>query len=150
MLDSAKLYDAMVSHALASGYFETVNMHEPKRAPGNGLTAAVWLQRLLPVPRGSGLSATSVLVVFSLRIFQNMLMEPQDAIDPNMLRAVDSLCASYSGDFTLGGLIRKVDLLGSSGSSLSAEAGYIKQDDRLFRVMTLTVPLIVNDVWEQL
>jgi hypothetical protein len=42
-----------------------------------------------------------------------------------------------------------VDLLGSAGAPLSAQAGYLNQDGRLFRVMTLTLPIIVNDVWDQ-
>lgn len=149
-LDSVALFTAMESHALESGLFERVNGHEPKAAPGNGLTAAVWSQRIVPVPRGSGLKYTSGLVTFYLRIYQNMLMQPQDSIDPLVLNAVDVLFAAYSRDFTLGGLVRNVDLLGSTGTSLSAEAGYINQDGKMFRAMTLTVPLIINDLWEQL
>lgn len=148
-LNAVGLFDAMQSHALASGLFEAVNGHEPTSAPGNDLTAAVWSQRIAPVPRGSGLQVTTGLVVFYLRIYQNMLMEPQDSIDPSVLNAVDHLFAVYSGDFTLGGLVKNVDLLGSSGTALSAEAGYINQDGRIYRAMTITVPLIVNDLWSQ-
>lgn len=149
-LDATALFNAMESHASESGLFEAVNGHEPKSPPGNGLTAAVWSQRIAPVPKGSGLRVTTGLVVFYLRIFQNMLMQPQDAIDPMVLRAVDALFAAYSRNFTLGGLIRNVDLFGSTGTPLSAEAGYVRhQEGKTFRVMTLTVPLIINDLWEQ-
>lgn len=148
-LDSKALSDAMQSHALSTGLFESVNGHEPKSAPGTGLTAAVWSQRIGPAPRTSGLKATSGLVTFYLRIFQSMLMKPEDSIDPTVLDAVDSLFSAYSGDFSLGGLVRHVDLLGSSGTALSGEAGYLEQDGKRFRVMTITVPLIVNDLWTQ-
>jgi hypothetical protein len=148
-LNAKALFDAMESHALSSGQFESVNGHEPKSAPGNGLTAAVWSQDVGPVPRGSGLAITSGLVTFFLRIYQPMLMQPQDAIDPAVLGAVDALFTAYSGDFTLGGLVKNIDLLGSSGTSLRAQAGYLNQDNKLFRVMTITIPLIVNDLWEQ-
>lgn len=148
-LNATALFNAMESHALASGLFESVNGHEPKSAPSNGLTAAVWSQTIGPAPRGSGLAVTSGLLTFFLRIFQNMLMEPQDAIDPLVLNAVDKLFAAYSGDFTLGGLVRNVDLLGATGTALSAQAGYINQDGRLYRAMTITIPLIVNDLWSQ-
>lgn len=148
-LNAVALFDAMESHALATGLFERVNGHEPKSAPGNGLTAAVWSEEITAVPEGSGLAATTGLVVFFLRIFQNMLMEPQDAIDPMVLGAVDALFDRYSGDFTLGGLIRNVDLLGSTGTYLSARAGYVNIDKRLFRTMTVTIPLIINDIWSQ-
>lgn len=148
-IDVSALFNAMESHALETGLFENVNGHEPKRAPGNGLTAAVWVQSVGPVPEGSGLAITSGLLVFFVRIYQNMLMEPQDAIDPMVINAVDALFTAYSGDFELGGTVRNIDLLGATGTALSAQAGYINQDNKLFRAMTITVPLIINDLWGQ-
>ncbi|MBD9723446.1 hypothetical protein PV755_45415 [Streptomyces caniscabiei] len=143
------LTDAVQSHAGASGYFETVNGHEPKNAPAaGGLTAAVWADRVTAL-RSSSLNSVSVLLVFNVRIYGSAQSEPADAIDPNMLAAVDALCAAYSGDFTLGGLVRSVDLLGSNGTPLSVQAGYLSQDGSLYRVMTITVPCIVNDLWEE-
>jgi hypothetical protein len=78
-----------------------------------------------------------------------MLAEPQDAIDPAMLDAVDLLCGAYSAGFTLGGALRSIDLLGTYGAPLSAKAGYLTQDSKLYRVMTITLPCIVNDLWTQ-
>lgn len=143
------ILDAVVSHAAASGQFERVNGHEPKSAPGNGLTAAVWVQSVGPVPNGSGLQRTSAVVVFNVRVYAPMLMEPQDAIDPALVGAVDALMSAYSGDFELGGNVRCVDLLGMAGIPLSAQAGYLEQDKRIYRVMTITLPVIVDDAWEQ-
>jgi hypothetical protein len=88
-------------------------------------------------------------VEFTLRMFSNMLQEPQDAIDPEMLRSVDVLMGAYSSDFDLGGTVRNVDLLGAHGVGLSAVAGYLSVDNKMFRVVDVTLPLIVNDVWEQ-
>jgi hypothetical protein len=146
-LNATGILDAIQSHALASGYFDRVNLHEPKNAPGNGLSAAIWVDEIRPV--ASGLAVTGALVTVNLRIFLNMLQEPQDAIDPNIVKAVDALMTAYSGDFTLGDLIRDVDLLGEHGDGLSAQAGYIEQDHKMFRVMTLKIPMVVNDVWAQ-
>jgi hypothetical protein len=148
-LDSVGMLDSIVSHAMRLGLFERVNTSEPKNAPGNGLTAAVWLQSVAPVALASGLAATAARVEFTLRMFSNMLQEPQDAIDPEMLAAVDVLMTAYSSDFDLGGTIRNVDLLGAHGAGLSALAGYLNVDNKMFRVVDLTLPLIVNDVWEQ-
>jgi hypothetical protein len=39
--------------------------------------------------------------------------------------------------------------LGAYSSGLSAAAGYLNQDDDTFRVMTIQLPLVVNDVWTQ-
>jgi hypothetical protein len=45
--------------------------------------------------------------------------------------------------------VRNVDLLGAYGAGLSALAGYLNVDNKMFRVVDLTLPLIVNNVWEQ-
>lgn len=147
-LDISTILNNVISHAMASGMFERVNQHEPKNAPGNGLTCAVWVDRIAPT-QSSGLSSTSAVVTFRIRLYSNMLQEPQDSIDPNIVLAVDSLMTAYSGDFDLGGSVRNVDLLGLAGLPLQAQAGYLNQDSKLFRVMDITLPVIVNDVWDQ-
>jgi hypothetical protein len=147
-LDILGLTDALVSHAMASGRFEQVNGHEPKSAPRQGLTAAVWANQVKTL-RTSGLDSVSALLVFNVRIYTSAQTLPADAIDPDMLAAVDDLCAAYSANFTLGGLLRQIDLLGAHGQALDVQAGYIQQDGALYRVMTITVPAIVNDLWEE-
>jgi hypothetical protein len=147
-LGARTILDVLQSHALASGLFERVNGHEPKNAPGNGLTAAVWGQRIDPVLT-SGLASSSARLTVQVRVYGNMLAEPLDGIDPNLIEAVDTLMEAYSGDFQLGGAAREIDLLGEHGIALTAIAGYLTQDGRLYRVYDLTVPVIVNDAWTQ-
>lgn len=148
-LNLQAILDATVSHALASGYFERVNQHEPKAAPGNGISAAVWVNTIGPAVGASGLTATSGRLELNVRVMQNMLKEPQDAIEPAVLAAVDALMSAYSGDFDLGGNVRNVDLLGQAGVPLSAQAGYLPIDGKLYRAMTIVLPLIINDLWNQ-
>jgi hypothetical protein len=150
-INSKALISAVASHAAGLGYFDHVTMHEPKNPPGKGLSAAVWVQHIGPA-RSSGLKSTSALVVMNVRIQTNMLAEPQDEIDPNVMEAVDALIGAYTGDFTLGGLVRAVDLMGMTGQFLRADAGYLSiggPQGGLYRVMVVQVPLIVNDAWEQ-
>lgn len=149
MLDIDELLSRVVSHALESGLLERVNTHEPKSAPGTGISAAVWVDRIGPVPAGSGLTSTTGLLTLMVRLYSNMLADPQDAIDPNVTKAVDYLLGAYSGDFELGDQVRNVDLLGQAGTPLAAQAGYINIDHVLYRVMTITLPLIINDLWDQ-
>lgn len=148
-LDVTGILDQVVSHALTLGLFERVNTAEPKSAPGNGLTCAIWADRIEPLALVSGLDSTSVRVVFMVRLYTSMTRQPTDEIDPNIMAAVDTLIGAYSGALTLGGKVRNVDLLGAHGVGLGAQAGYVNQDGKLFRVMTLTLPMVINDVWEQ-
>lgn len=148
-LDITTILDQVQSHALASGYFDAVNGSEPKSPPGTGLTAAVWVEQIGPARGASSLIATSVRLAFYVRLYAPMNQEPADAIDPNLMKALDSLMAAYSGDFTLGGTVRDVDLLGQFGDPLSARAGYLVESGNEYRVMTITLPVIVNDLWDQ-
>lgn len=73
-----------------------------------------------------------------------MNQQPYDQIDPAVMNATSAVFAAFSGDFTLGGTVRNVDLMG-----MKAQAGYVQQDGQTLRVMTITVPIVVNDLWEQ-
>ena len=144
------ILDAMRSHALATGHFEKVNLHEPKKAPGaGGLYAAIWFDHIGPQPGESAIDKTTVRLITNVRIYSNFISEPQDAIDPAILSATADLMDKYSGDFTLGGVIQSVDLLGRGGRPLEAQAGYQNQDGTVYRIYTIFVPLVVNDAWTQ-
>lgn len=141
--------DAVVSDVQRSGYFDRVNTHEPKSAPRTRMTAAIWYQAMEPIPLASGLASTSARVVFILRMYQNWLMEPQDMIDPKMHQAASNLMRRYHDDFDFGGLIRNIDLLGAFGVALSAQSGFLDIDGTMHRVIDITIPCIINDVWPQ-
>lgn len=145
---SASVIDAVTSHASASGYFDAVQNHEPKSAPGTGLTYAVFVSALASI-RSSGLDATSARLELTGRIYKPFLSEPEDLIDPTLVEATDALMTAYSGDFELGGLARHIDLLGQHGEGLGGRAGYQKIDSAMFRVFDIVIPVIVNDVWSQ-
>lgn len=147
--NAATVLAAAADHAYASGLFDRVTGHEPKSAPGSGLTAAFWLADLRPVPAESGLSLTTYRLVLNVRIYNPMLQEPQDGIDPAILTATSTLVIAYNGDFTLGGLIKSVDILGRTGEPLAGRAGYLEQDHKLYRAVVITLPLILNDLAEQ-
>lgn len=148
-LDLTTIIGAVESHALASGYFDSVNGHEPLSPPTSGVTCAVWTEQIGPARGGSGLLSTSSRLALFVRLYTPMTQLPADGIDPNMMAALDALFTAYSGDFTLGGLVRDVDLLGTFGDPLSGRAGYLNASGTDYRVFTITLPLIVNDLWEQ-
>lgn len=148
-LDIQGIVDAVQNHALECGHFESVNGFEPKSAPATqGLVCAVWVDQI----RGalsSGQASTSALMVFNVRLYTNMLARPPDAIDPRIVAALDALLTAYVGDLTLGGRVRSVDVRGMEGVPLNVQAGYLNQDGKMFRTVTITLPLIVNDVWTE-
>ena len=149
-LNASGILDAIVSHAQTLGVFESVNAHESVNAPGHGLHAEIWADSIAPVANASGLRSTSARVVWTVRIRGSADAQPRDMIDPHMMAAVDALLAAYSGDFDLGGLVRCVDLLGMAGVPLSARAGYLEQDRKTYRIMDVVLPVLVDDVWEQI
>lgn len=148
-INSVAIFAAAESHALATGLFERVNGHEPRSSPGSGLSAAVWFAGLDPVAAVSGLAVTSARLLFTVRIYANALVEPQDGLDPSVIAATDALMIAYSGDFTLGGLIKDVDLLGAHGFALSARPGWLDMGEAKYRTVDITLPMILNDVFPQ-
>lgn len=146
------IFDAVVSDIQMSGYFDRIQTHEPKSKPNTGLTAAVWFLSLDPLPTGSGLANTSARLAFNVRLYQNMLYEPQDMIDPNLARAAANLIRRWHDnfDFDLDPMVRNVDCLGAYGGPLKAISGYGDQDGTIFRLIDIEVPIIVNDVWPQI
>ncbi len=149
-IGSQDLIDRIASVPMTLGLFDRVNQHEPKNKPGRGLTCAVWIDLIEPARGRSGLTSTDVRVVFNVRIYTNMLQQPQDAIDPNVMNACDLLMEAYTGAYTLGDDSRFIDLLGmTQGHEMRAQSGYINIDNMVYRVMTLTVPVIVSNAWPQ-
>ena len=148
-LDFLAIRDALVSLAQQTGRFTGgVAKHEPTSKPA-GVHAALWLDTITPVPDASGLASVTVRLAFLCRVYLSAASEPYDDIDAKGLAAADRTMAGWAGDFNLGGTARNVDIKGRHGTGLSGQAGYQKIGDTLFRVFTITVPVIVNDVWEE-
>ena len=141
------LFDAVVSVPMTLALFERVNSHEPKSAPGNGLTCALWVQDIRPVGRASGLAAVSGVVTFNVRLYTSFLAPSSDEIDPNLLTACTTLLGAYTGSFTLGGTVQNIDLLGMYGPAMAAQAGYLSQDGKMYRIMTITLSVVIDDLW---
>jgi hypothetical protein len=149
-IDAFEIQSKLLSHAKSLGIFDRVLGHEPKNKPGRGLTYAVWLNRIEPARGRSGLRYTDVRVEYFGRIYANMLQEPQDGIDPDLINATSKMMNAYSGDFDLGKDDRFIDLLGiTQRDPLKCESGYINIDSFVYRVFTFVLPVIEPNVWEQ-
>lgn len=148
------LIDNVVSDVQRSGWCDRVNEQEPYRKPGHGITAAVFPDYMGPT-KVSGLASTSARIVVFVRLFMPLPLPNRnfpgqgDVIDRRLLKATSNILRRYHDDFDFEGTIRNVDLLGAHGQALEARTGYLEIDKVHFRVVTITVPCIVNDVWPQ-
>ncbi len=146
-LDLAAYRSAAMSHAGALGMFEQVLGHEPVSAPGSGLIYALWVSDLIPTR--SGLNSVSVRLELTGRVFMPADSQPEDDVDTAVMTAVNGLLREYCGDFTLGGTVAHVDLLGAYGPALRARFGYARFDSTTYRVATITLGLIINAAWNE-
>jgi hypothetical protein len=147
-VDIDVLFDALVSICQRLGVFTKVSQHEPKSAPESDISAGVWMDYIGPAE--SGLADTSTKCTFIVRVYQNFISEPQDRIDPAVWKAVNLVLESINGEFRLGlNDVRNVDIFGHYGDALEARGGYIDIDNKMFRVVTITVPIILNDSYVQ-
>ncbi len=143
------IYDRLVTHLQSLGIFDIVFRCEPKSAPGNGLTVAVYTgdsqsQGVTLVQSFSGLNTVVKRVVFSIRIHMPMLHEPIDDIEPDILGATELVIDSLSGDLDLGSDVTSIDLFGAYGTGMTGRPGYITIDSKIYRVMTLVIPVILE------
>jgi hypothetical protein len=146
--DYQALVDAVQSYAEQTGVFENpVATHEPKSRPGPGVTCSTWVEEISPIPAASGLNAVTGLVTMTVRLQTPFIQQPADQIDPTLMRAVGAVMGQFGGGFTLGNVVRNVDLLGMHSQGLRARAGHVNQDGTNYRAMDISLPLIVNDLY---
>lgn len=148
--DFVALMSALVDHSATLGFFDRVNDHEPPNAPGAQLTAHIWLDTILPLPAASGLASVSGLVVMNERIQCSANRQPYGLIETDLAAAAGGVVGSLAGNFTLNVTgVRDLDVLGAHGYALACKAGYLTQDQKLYRVMVVTIPVVVNDLWSE-
>jgi hypothetical protein len=143
--DATALFHAVESHAMTLGIFPGgVNIHE-SAAPPEKPACSFWLGPGAPYQQGSGLASTAARVTILARIFSSRMQRPLDGIDPAVLNSTFTLVGEYNASFTLGGLIRNVDVM-----SVRWTPGYLEYaGGQGWRVVEVTLPVIINDLWTQ-
>jgi hypothetical protein len=139
-----------------TGRFEIVKKNEPVSAPTGGLTAAIWIDSIVPIRR-SGLNATSVAFNVRVRAYMPFRAQPYDIIDTEVLAGISEIMGALTGDLNfsqnqrIDDAIRTIDIIGGEGSGekLDARAGYLELDRKIYRIMTIRCPIIVNDAFQQ-
>ena len=144
----APALDALRSICRKSAGFEIVHPHEPRKPPVSGFSVGAWLNAMDPVPRRSGLAATSLRVEFNVRIYLPMSGRPE-AIDTETARRVDLIFRALHDDITITPADHEIDWLGAYGETVRARSGWLTIENTLVRIMDIFVPIIVNDAYAQ-
>jgi hypothetical protein len=150
------LSDAVVSVLQEVGYFDNVMQHEPKHAPGHGITAACWVQDLRALPGYSGLNKTSSLMTYQIRMYKAIDKQGpfirEDIIDVNMSKAGAAIIRTVHSpfDFDMDPLVSHVDVMGQhSGAPIALTMGHLEIDGTIFRAGDIFVPIVLRDMWLQ-
>lgn len=134
--------ETIQSWLASSGDFPETRIGEPKAPSSAPISAAIFMDRAAVV--GSTLVDTIELHVVTVRLYTNMLEEPQEDIEIVMSQKLNRLVSNLLGDFTLGTSIRNVDAMGKHGTPLGATWGYLDLSGKMYRVVDVTVPLEVD------
>lgn len=138
---------------MALGIFKTVAFYEPKAAPPAD-HCALWGDRLRAIPRRSGLATAAFLMMINCRIYNSygsadFVDQTAAAVEPKVFRAAAAVMGEFIGNFTLETLDGNIDVLGDNGFALDAVPGYINHDGIIFRVITVQIPVIINDLFAE-
>lgn len=147
----SSVLDILISDAQLLGIFEHVNQFESTSSPGTGLTAEiVWMLGPTPMANRSGLTSTSARVVYGMRIMVPFKNTPKESLDPILTNAVDLYINSLHGELALADAQGSfIDVFGMGGIPIDAQGGYLTLDQTTYRVGTVTIPVIMENVWTQ-
>lgn len=149
MTTPSAIFNTLLTRAKSLGLYNRAQVSEFKQAPGPGLSFAVWAQNHGSAPRGSGLASTTAVLQATARQYHPMIHNPQSDVELKMIDAADAYLGALNGGFTLGGLVRNVDLLAEMGTPLTWNFGYITYDQAMYRICDLPIRCVLNDEWTQ-
>lgn len=82
--------------------------------------------------------------VVKVTILLDALREPVDAVEKELALAATNIMADLLEEYDLGGSIRRVDPAGEGGASFSTRWGYIDISGKMYRMVDITIPLLVD------
>ena len=82
-----------------------------------------------------------------LRVYKDMLAEntdPQNNLESELASVVSKLMENLLGDTDLESSVMSIDAGGIDGTAMSATYGYVTIGGVMYRVVDISIPLIVN------
>ena len=149
MLEIINIQNQVLTHCQQIGVFDNVLTEEPDSLQAGTTTASIVLDSIKPDPKTSGLAQTNAIIVFKIGIWQNSTVHPHFGVPQETMLAAETLIESLHTSLTLNNDVMTVDLFGWSSTGLDVQTGYAPFDEGIYRIVEITVPIIVNDVWTQ-
>ena len=131
------------SHAKKMGLFKLVQLGEPK-APPVDLTMAFFMSSAI-VTHMYANGGTGEQHIIIGRVHMDLLAEPADKVEANLAKIVSKYMNLILADSDLGATIKTIDVAGMSGEALGAKWGIVTIDNKMFRVVDITIPCLVDD-----
>jgi hypothetical protein len=145
-LDPGPILKRLSSIAMATGKFASTNRYEPRGQPANGCTLVLLSGPMTPI-KSSGMNRVSLRWQIDGQIYLPLHKGPPEQIDELISDAAADYLERLCAQFTLGGLVRCVDVHGMDGAQLAATPGYIEHSGKHYRCCQLMIPLLINETW---
>jgi len=137
--DPSPLFDALQSKLAASGWVTNVMIAEPNLPPVDKAAAVIFAGAAIT---HTTLSNASGEVRFLIRFYYDALASPRANREKEIARLALEIMDDLGGDFDLGNAsVRNVDVV-----NLAATAGFQTIGSKMYRLVDLTVNVIVNDM----
>jgi hypothetical protein len=137
---------ALQNHLMKSAEFGEVRIGEPKAPPMSAkLTAAIMMQtnQVVKLFVNGGTDELRVLLV---RFYANGFSENPDEVEQELARVESELRADFIGDSDLETSgIMTLDVGGIHGQPLRSDWGHVDVSGKLYRIVDMTVPLVIHD-----
>jgi hypothetical protein len=139
--DITSTINAIASFLQKRGEFSHVTIGEPKSPPSGDMSASIFATGATVV--GSSLETTIEVHEVTIRIYRNMMGEPEEDNEIRTSQAVTGVTSDLLADYDLGSTVRNISI-GEYGRTMAATWGYLDVSGTMYRSVDLTVPFIVD------
>lgn len=139
--DITTTINLVVSFLQKRGEYSFVQIGEPKSPPRGDLAAAVFVSDASVV--GVTLQTTIEIHELTIRLYRNMMEEPEEDNELRISQAVTGIVSDLLGDYDLGASVRNI-AVGEYGRTISATYGYLDVGGTMYRMVDISVPLVVD------
>ena len=145
--DTSSTMDAVASHMTRSGYFpggvQIGEYTSPPDAIGTQLAGAIFMMNSSIVLLFAD-GGTREVHVLMLRVYSDF-KDQTNTNEKRLALSVNQIASNILADSDLGSTIMSVDVTGQYGTGVSMEWGQLTISDRMYRVVDITLPFIVDD-----